>query len=72
MMCATAYNAANVVLLFVPVASAAVAFNWAYVVGCVVATAVLWGLFQEHSKRFEYDRKSDAHPATAIDAPAQV
>lgn len=38
-----------------PVSSAAVAFNWAYVAGCAAVTSVLWIFYREQSKRYDYD-----------------
>ena len=55
MLCTTAMNACTLAMIFVPVASAATAFNWAYVAGCTAATATLWIFYREQSKRFDFD-----------------
>lgn len=51
----TANNLANVSLLFVPVSSAAVAFNWAYTGGCALASLSLAFCYRERLKRLEFD-----------------
>jgi hypothetical protein len=63
------YNAATFVMLFVPVASAATAFNAAYVIGCAVSTCALAVFYREHSKRYDYDT-TGAHPDNEIEAGA--
>lgn len=55
MLCTASFNAATLALLFVPISSAASAFNWAYVCGCAAVTAALWALFKEQSKRYDFD-----------------
>lgn len=51
----TANNLANVSLLFVPVSSAAAAFNWAYTGGCAAATLLLACCYRERLNRLEFD-----------------
>ena len=55
MFCTTVYNVCTLVMLFVPVSSAAVAFNWGYVAGCAAVTVVLWVFYREQSKRYDFD-----------------
>ena len=58
-------------LAAVPVSSAAVAFNWAYVAGCAAVTAVLWICYREQSKRYDFD-SAGLRPAVQAEAAAEV
>lgn len=64
MLCTASFNAATLAMLFVPISSAASAFNWAYVSGCAVVTVTLWALFKEQSKRYDFD-SAGVRPAAA-------
>ena len=66
MFCTTAYNACNIVLLFVPISSAAALFNWLYVGGCVIVTVALWLCYKEQSKRFDFDSALQVVPVEPI------
>ena len=55
LFCTTAFNLATLVMIFVPMSSAASTFNWAYATGCGVATLLLWVFFREKSKRYDFD-----------------
>jgi hypothetical protein len=70
MLCTASFNAATLALLFVPISSAASVFNWAYVCGCAAVTGVLWMVFKEQSKRYDFDsagvRPVDAEATDSI------
>ena len=55
MLCTIGMATCTLVMIFVPVASAAAAFNWAYVAGCAGITLALCLFYREQSKRFDFD-----------------
>ena len=51
----TVNNTANISLLFIPVSTSPVVFNWAYTIGCACATTLLAFGYREQLKRLAFD-----------------